>query len=39
VEDLQRLAYAPLDDAEGIDIEALIAPLERWIQQHRGSHA
>ncbi len=39
VADLQRLAYEPLDDAEKLDIEALIAPLERWIQQHRVSHA
>jgi len=40
VADLQRLAYAPLDDAQGLDMEALITALERWIQQHRGgSHA
>jgi hypothetical protein len=38
VAELQRLAYAPLDD-EALDIEAFIAPLERWIQQHRVSHA
>jgi hypothetical protein len=39
VADLKRLAYAPLDDAEGLDIEAFIAALERWIRQHRASHA
>lgn len=40
VADLQHLAYAPLDDAGGLDIEVIVAALERWIQQHRGaSHA
>lgn len=39
VEDLQHLAYAPLDGIEQVDIEALISPLERWIDQHRGMHA
>lgn len=39
VEDYQHLAYAPLDDTEEIDIETLIAPLERWVEQHRGRHA
>ena len=40
VADLHHLAYAPLDDTEGLDIEALIVALERWIQQHRVvSHA
>lgn len=39
VADLQRLAYAPLDDAGGLDIEALMAALERWIRQHRRAHA
>ena len=39
VADLQRLAYAPLDDSEGLDIEGVIATLEHWIQQHRRSHA
>jgi len=39
VADLQRLAYAPLDDVERLDIEAFITALERWIQQHRRPHA
>ncbi len=39
VGDLQHLAYAPLDDTEGLDTEALIAAMEGWIQQHRGPHA
>ena len=39
VAELQHLAYAPLDDIEGLDIDALITTLERWIQQHRIPHA
>ena len=39
VADLQRLAYAPLDDVGGIDLEDLLVTLENWIQQHRGEHA
>lgn len=39
VEDYQHLAYAPLADTEEMDIEPLIAPLERWIEQHRGHYA
>ena len=39
VADFQQLAYAPLDEVSGIDIEASIAALENWIQQHRRSHA
>jgi len=39
VAELQHLAYAPLDDIEGLDIETSIAALERWIQQHRRPHA
>ena len=39
VEDLQYLAYAPLDKSETMDINALITPLECWIKQHRGSDA
>ena len=39
VAELQRLAYAPLDDVEGLDMEELISALERWIQEHRGAHA
>lgn len=39
VAELQRLAYAPLDEVEGLDIDALITTLERWIQQHRIPHA
>lgn len=39
VAELQRLAYAPLDEVEGLDIDALITTLERWIQQHRMPHA
>lgn len=39
VAELQRLAYAPLDEVEGLDIEAFITALERWIQQHRAPHA
>jgi hypothetical protein len=39
IADIQRLAYAPLDDSEGLDIDALIAALERWVQQHRGAYA
>jgi hypothetical protein len=39
IADLQRLAYAPLDDIEGLDVKSLIAVLERWIQEHRGGHA
>ena len=39
VAELQRLAYAPLDDVEGLDMEELISALERWIQQHRAPHA
>ena len=39
VADIQRLAYAPLDDVAGLDLEPCIARLECWIAQHRGSHA
>jgi hypothetical protein len=39
VAELQRLAYAPLDDVEGLDIEASVTALELWIQQHRVPHA
>ena len=39
VTDLQRLAYAPLDEVQGLDINALITAMERWIQQHRAPHA
>ena len=39
VADLQRLAYAPLDEVNGLDIDAFITALERWIQQHRRHHA
>ena len=39
VADLQRLAYAPLEEVGGIDIESLIAELERWIRQHKRDHA
>ena len=39
VADLQHLAYAPLDDVGGLDIEAFITALERWIQQHRRPYA
>lgn len=39
VADLQRLAYAPLDDVGGMDMEALIAELESWIRQQKGSYA
>ncbi len=39
VAELQRLAYEPLDDAKGLDIDVLIATLECWIRQHRRSHA
>ena len=39
VTELQRLAYAPLYEVEGLDMEAFIKALERWIQQHRAPHA
>ena len=39
VAELQRLAYAPLDEVKGLDIETFITALERWIQQHRRPHA
>jgi hypothetical protein len=39
VTDLQRLAYAPLDEVKGLDTDAFIAAMERWIQQHRVPHA
>jgi len=39
VAELQRLAYAPLDEVEGLDTEAFITGLEHWIQEHRGPHA
>ncbi|MEP4484793.1 MAG: DUF4381 domain-containing protein [Halioglobus sp.] len=39
VADIQRLAYAPLDDVEGLDLDSFIARLERWIEQHRAAHA
>lgn len=39
VADLQRLAYAPLDDIKGLDIDSVLIELERWIQQHRGTYA
>lgn len=39
VEDLQQLAYAPLDEAKGQEIDMLITALERWIQHHRRPHA
>jgi hypothetical protein len=39
VADIERLAYAPLDDIKGLDVDAFISALERWIQQHRRPHA
>lgn len=39
VADFQRLAYAPLDEVKGLDVDACISALERWIQQHRRPHA
>ena len=39
VDDLQSLAYAPLDEVAGVDTEDLIAALEGWIQRHKGEHA
>ena len=39
VKDLQRLAYAPLDEVDGLDIETCITALERWIKQHRTARA
>lgn len=39
VDELQSLAYAPLDEVERVDTEGLIASLESWIQNHRGEHA
>ncbi|MEP4076318.1 DUF4381 domain-containing protein [Haloferula sp.] len=36
VADLQRLAYAPLDEVGGMDMEGMISELERWIRQHKG---
>ncbi len=39
VADLQRLAYAPLEELDGIDTQTLIKELERWIQQHTREHA
>ena len=39
VADIQRLAYAPLDDVAGLDLDSYISRLERWIKQHRGAHA
>ena len=39
VADIQRLAYAPLDTVDGLDLDPYIAQLERWIEQHRGSYA
>ena len=39
VTELQRLAYAPLDEIQGLDTDAIITAMERWIQQHRSPHA
>ena len=39
VAELHRLAYAPLEEVGGMDIEAIVAELERWIRQHKGDHA
>lgn len=39
VTDLQRLAYAPLEELDSIDTQTLIAEMERWIQQHKREHA
>ncbi|MBK1791712.1 DUF4381 domain-containing protein [Persicirhabdus sediminis] len=39
VADLQRLAYAPLDELGEIDTESLIAALEGWILKHRRDYA
>ena len=39
VADIQRLAYEPLDEVEGLDIASFIAAQERWIQQHRPPDA
>lgn len=39
VDELQSLAYAPLDEVAGVDTEGLIAALESWIQTHKGEHA
>ena len=39
VADIQRLAYAPLDEVKGLDIDAFITELEHWIQHHRRPHA
>lgn len=39
VADLQRLAYAPLDEVRGIDMGVIISELECWIRQHKGDHA
>ena len=39
VDELQSLAYAPLDEVGGVDTEGLIAALENWIQKHKGEHA
>ena len=39
VAELHRLAYAPLEEAGGIDIDGVISELERWIRQHKADHA
>lgn len=38
VADLRSLAYAPLDDLAGLDIEGLIKSVESWIQTHKARH-
>lgn len=39
VADLQRLAYAPLEEVGGMDVDGMISELERWIRQHKADHA
>lgn len=39
VADIDSLAYAPLVDIDGIDLEALITGVEYWIAHHRRPDA
>ena len=39
VEELHRLAYAPLEQSKDVDLDGLVAVLEAWIRQHRRRHA
>lgn len=39
VDELQRLAYEPLERTAELDVSACIDAMEYWIQKHRGAYA